>query len=220
MRLAKSWPTESTAVSAIPDTQAPGFNVQTGEQRTIGFIFFLEWKWKCFKKFYLLPGMEHLQPQRVCSSLLWSSTLTTSILSSSMGRSCLCLAKESCWCLVASLANLAHVVDLAFVRLVLPMFFQCFHLKVNKKSTLATDATSFIIKRLWCTDYQSDIRMQFSASLAHTEPYELVTHSHFHFFTQPHWCTKVRWTVPWFTYLTFNILGPSLGGGCVAPFGL
>ena len=42
MRLAKSWPTESTAVFAIPDTPAPGFNVQTGEKRTIGFIFFLE----------------------------------------------------------------------------------------------------------------------------------------------------------------------------------
>ena len=40
MRLVKSCPAESTVVFAIPDTQAPGFNVQTGEKRTIGFIFF------------------------------------------------------------------------------------------------------------------------------------------------------------------------------------
>merc|ERR550532_3884170 len=50
-----------------------------------------------------------------------------------MGRSCLCPARESCWCLVANLAKFANVADLAFVRLVLSMFFQCFHLKVNTK---------------------------------------------------------------------------------------
>ena len=128
--------------------------------------------------------MEHLQPQRVCSSLLWSSTLTTSILSSSMGRSCLCPARESCWCLVANLANFANVAnlanvadlaDLAFVRLVLPMFFQCFHLKVNTKSTLATDATSFIIKRM---HGNQNAVLDEVASLAHTQPSELVTHLH------------------------------------------
>ena len=38
MRLVKSCPAESTVVFAIPDTQAPGFNVQTGEQSRIGYF--------------------------------------------------------------------------------------------------------------------------------------------------------------------------------------
>ena len=78
-------------------------------------------------------------------------------------------------CHLAILADLAYVVDLAFVGLVLPMFFQCFHLKVNTKSTLATDATSFIIKRM---HGNQNAVLDEVASLAHTQPSELVTHLH------------------------------------------